>query len=338
MLERLLSHPIIHIATIGAVLLGVFLCVFPDAVPPLSWVVNYAVQLMLFYLVAGLIVLFLKQPRLTFSFFGGCVLLCFYLKYSANMDGIERLRQQMVQGHKNDNDAPHTFISDLKIAHINLTNVNSHEEVPTVVRAIGADIVFFHEVTPNWETLLQDSFAHSHPFNHTMLDIGLYGMSVFSKFKLVDIDTLYFNEIPNLSGQVEVDKNSFSFLSVHTQPALDEFSKKRLHEHLGLIEKKAARTEGPMLVIGEFNAVSWSDQIKVFLNQTNLMESRTGFMPTSISGKISIWDLPLDHIFYSGEFICTNFQNIEGELGQHLGILGTYHFLKEHSHAKKTAQ
>ena len=104
------------------------------------------------------------------------------------------------------------------------------------------------------------------------------------------------------------------------------------------VEKKVAQTEGPTLVVGEFNAVSWSEQIMAFLNKTGLMESRTGFMPTSVSGNISIWDLPLDHIFYSGEFVCKNFQNIEGRVGQHLGILGTYHFIKQRNHAKKTAQ
>ena len=78
MFGRLLSHPVLHIAIVGAIVFGVLLCVLPEVIPSLSWVVNYAVQLMLFYLLAGLLALIFKQPKLTFSFFGGCVLLCFY--------------------------------------------------------------------------------------------------------------------------------------------------------------------------------------------------------------------------------------------------------------------
>ncbi len=338
MFGKLLSHPILHGIITTAIVIGVLLCVFPDVIAPLSWVVNYAVQLMLLYLLAGIVFLFAKQPRLTFSFFGGCVLLCFYLKYSVNINGVEGIRQQKAQERQNESPSPQPQVADLTIAHLNLTNVSSRSEVTSVVEAIDADVFFFHEVTPNWEQLLRDSFLNSHPYNHTMLDIGLYGMSVLSKHKLQNIDTLYFNEIPNLKGQIEANEIPFNFISVHTRPALDEFSKKRLREHLNLVEKKVALAEGPMLVVGEFNAVSWSDQIRAFLDNAGLIESRTGFMPTSVAGRVSIWDLPLDHIFYSGEFVCTSFLNIEGRQGQHLGILGTYHFIKHRHHAKKTAQ
>ena len=77
MFRKLLTHPTVHLAITGLIALGVLLCVFPDVVPRFSWVVNHAVQLMLFYLFAGLVMLFLKQPKLTFAFFVGCVLLVF---------------------------------------------------------------------------------------------------------------------------------------------------------------------------------------------------------------------------------------------------------------------
>ncbi len=338
MYKRLLAHPILHITFLGGILLGVFLCVFPNVLPSLSWVVNYAVQLMLFYLFAGLAALFFKQPKLTFAFFGGCTLLCFFMKYSVNGNGIERWRQQMIESHQNGGAGLPVYIPDLKIANINLTNANNRSEVFSAVKAIDADIVFFHEVTFNWEQLLKDSLGRAHPFNHTMVDLGIYGMSIYSKYEIAALDTFYFNEVPNLTGEIKVSGQAFNFISTHTQPALDEFSKKRLFEHLNLVQNQVVRTDGPMLVVGDFNAVSWSDLIQVFMNRTGLMESRTGFMPTSFSGTISIWDLPLDHIFYSGEFICSNFQNIVGEESQHLGILGTYQFIRRINHAKKTAQ
>ena len=336
--KRLFDYPILPIIVLGGILLSVFVCVFPNVLPSLSWVVNYAVQLMLFYLLAGLVALVFKQPKLTFAFFGGCALLCFFMKYSVNGNGIERWRQQMIQSHRSDGTSIPVYIPDLKIANINLTNANNRSEVFSMVQATNADIVFFHEVTYNWVQMLQDSLSDARPFNHTMVDLGIYGMAIYSKYEIAALDTFYFNQAPNLKGRILVNGQPFSFISVHTQPSLDEFSKKKLVEHLSMVEKQVVRTDDPILVVGDFNAVSWSDLIQVFMNHTGLIESRTGFMPTSFSGTISIWNLPLDHIFYSGEFICSNFQNLVGDEGQHLGILGTYQLIRRTNHAKKTAQ
>ena len=338
MFRKLLTHPTVHLAITGLIALGVLLCVFPDVVPRFSWVVNHAVQLMLFYLFAGLVMLFLKQPKLTFAFFVGCVLLCFFLKFSVKGDGIERWRQQMFNKHYAEREGENVRIDELKVAHINLTNANQRQEIADVLRGVDADIISLHELTPDWEYWLTDSIVAMYPHRHNMVDLGIYGMAIYSKYQLKGIDTLFFHEVPNLTGRIEKDGRPFNFFSVHTQPALDDFSKQRLKNHLAMVGEAVNRTNGPILVIGDFNAVSWSGQVQLFMDATGLMESRTGFMPTSWSGKVSLWDVPLDHIFYSGEFVCSDFQNIDGKKGQHLGIMGIYQFAIRTKNAEKQDQ
>ncbi|HHM20893.1 MAG TPA: endonuclease/exonuclease/phosphatase family protein [Bacteroidetes bacterium] len=329
-MKKVLSHPVFHILVTGLILATVLVCVFPNAMPRLSWVINYAVQLMLFFLLAGLVMLFLGQPRLTFAFFGGCVLLVLFLKYSVKGDGIERWRNQVRQRHL----ASGHPVSDLKVAHINLTNANSRAEVAAILKTIRADILSLHEVTPGWAQWLADSLDTGHPFRHIMVDLGIFGVGVYSNYKLINVDTFFYKDIPNLMCQMEKDGSPFHLISVHTKPALDELSKNQLEEHLNRVQQKINNEKGAKLVAGDFNAVSWSGQLQSFLDHTGLMESRTGFLPGSFSGKISLFDVPLDHIFYSGEFVCTHFQNINGQSGQHLGILGTYRFPLQTNHVQ----
>ncbi len=223
-----------------------------------------------------------------------------------------------------------------KIAHINLSNVSDRSEIIPLLNSTKADILSIHEVTPAWNQWLQDSLGKDHPFSHTLVDIGIYGMAIYSKHKMTDIDTFYYKDAPNLRGKVEIDGKDLNFISIHTLPVLDEFSKRRLQEHLDMVEKEVNTKTAPFLVFGDFNAVSWSSQVQYFLDETGLMESRLGFMPSNFSGNSPFWETPLDHVFYSGHIVCTNFQNINDSQGHHLGILGSYHYSERSRHAEKT--
>ncbi len=336
MLSRLLSHPLVQLAIAMMVALGVVVSVFPHFIPQLSWAVNYAVLLMLFYLAAGMVFLFLQQPRLTFICFAGCALLCFFLKYSVKSNTIERWRQMVIKDRMPPvQDAPEV---EFRAVHLNVTNTADASDLLNTLRQSNADLVSFHEVTPDWGRLLQDSLAASYPFHHDMVDIGLFGMAIFSRFQLTDIDTFYYEEIPNLRGCVDVEGEKFCFMSVHTEPALNTFSLQRLREHLGMVATEVRKMEMPVIVMGDFNSVSWSSEMQIFMDSSGLLESRRGFMPYSNGGTSSFFDIPLDHIFFSPRLYCNGFEVLKSKAAHRLGILGNYSFKPLATHAKKTAQ
>lgn len=330
MFQKTLSHPYTHILIGSAVAGGVLVCVFPQLLPKLSWVVNYAVQLMLVYLFAGLVFLALKQPRLTFILFTGCLALSFFLKYSVNNDSIERWRQTVIKRYT---PAPQVE-TELKIAHLNLSNSKDVSSTIAALRSSDADLLSIHEVTPNWDQWLKDSLSDLYPNHHTLVDLGLFGMAIYSKLPLGQIDTFYYQEIPNLRGFFEKENKTYCFFSVHTEPALNTFSLKRLQEHLGQVAYEARKIESPLIVLGEFNAVSWSSEIRMFMDSAGLSESRTGFLQETSS----FWDVPLDHIFFSHKLQCLDFRSFKGSASQHLGIMGIYQLKSLTHHAKKTAQ
>ncbi|MBI5916290.1 MAG: endonuclease/exonuclease/phosphatase family protein [Bacteroidetes bacterium] len=329
MIQKYISHPITYVATVCLVAFGVVICVFPHFLPACSRGVNYAVQLMLLYLAAGLVTLFFKQPKLTFVFFGGCLLLCFFLKYSLKNDAIDRWRNQMLQ----DNESKEQEVR-LKAAQFNLSNNAEPAEIMQAFRSTKADILSIHEVTPDWNQWLEDSLGKVYPYHHTMVDIGIFGMAVYSRYPLVSIDTFYYDEIPNLRACIDKDGTSMCFVSVHTLPALNNYSLKRLKEHLSTVAGQVARMDMPLIVLGDFNSVSWSKELQDFMDNTGLLESRSGFMDR----QGSFWDVPLDHIFHSTRLSCADFNSLNDDSGRHLGIMGAFLLKPLVQHVKKTAQ
>lgn len=331
MLQKLLSHPLFYIVVIAAVVLGVIICIFPHHFPSIPWGVNYAVMLMLLYLAAGMVLLFAKQPKLTFVCFAGSALLCFFLKYSVKNDSIERWRQTVIKkrmpGLAADMEPP------LSLAHLNITNIGSAAEALEVIRKSRPDVLSVHEVTPDWDQWLKDSLTPIYPFHHSLVDIGIFGMAIFSKFELEHTDTFYYQNIPNLRTCLDRNGNAICLVSMHTEPALNSFSFKRLREHLATATGEIKDMDVPLLVFGDFNAVSWSDEIQAFMDSTGLMESRTGFMTSG-----SPLDIPFDHIFYTRHMRCNDFYVLKSPSSRHLGIFGTYEFNQQHYNVRKTAQ
>lgn len=338
MAYKILTHSIIFTSATALMLLGVLVCIFPHTIPSLSWVVNYAVHIMLIYLGLGICMLFLRQPRLTFVFFTGCAFLCIFLKYSLNSNGLPRIPNSpaVIQPHLPEvqKEEPVPF----KVAHFNLTNIDSFPQLTQALRATNADLVTIHEVTPNWASLLKDSLSGQFNHHHTMVDIGIFGMAIYAKYPLQDIDTFHFKEIPNLHGCIQKNGEQLCFISVQTEPALNDFSLKRLQSHLGVIGQKVVSSDSPTVVLGDFNSVSWSVEVQSFLEESGLMESRTGFMPYPFVSTTSMFEVPLDHIFYSESLQCLQFENIADSEAPHLGISGIYTQKRTTYHAKKTAR
>jgi endonuclease/exonuclease/phosphatase (EEP) superfamily protein YafD len=287
----------------------------------------------------GLFFLLIKQPRLTFIFFGGCAVLCLFLKFSIKNDSINRWRQAVINRRLAEEQPEKEESPVFKIAHLNVSNATDVADAIATIKASQASIISIHEVTPQWEQWLSDSLSREYPYHHTLVDIGLFGMAIYSKYELTQVDTFYYRSIPNLRGLISIDGNTAGFISTHTEPALNDASKQRLKDHLSVVAGQARSPALPMLVFGEFNAVSWSNEIQSFRDSTSLQESRTGFMPYTSIGVSSFFDVPLDHVFYSPELDCTAFENLyNAKTGKRLGIAATFQFKHPLSYAKKTAQ
>lgn len=278
--------------------------IFSIKVPILQRSIDFSVQLMLGYLVLGLIFLILGKRRLLFTSFVCCGVLCLFLKQSSN--------DHLILPESTQEDK-------MTIAHFNTSSATSgYASMLDAVLQSQADIVSFQEVTPDWDLYLSKNLAELYPYNARNVRIDPYGMEIFSKMPIQSYDTFHFEEIPHQIVNVKIsDDEQVNVISAHVLPPVGERLNERAKLHLGKIATKITSIPAPSIVLGDFNLVYWSSEIVNFRESANLDNSRRDISQ-------NLLNVPYDHIFFSNKLECTSFTEIKDSTSSHLGIVGTY--------------
>jgi len=261
------------------------------------------------YLFVGLMCLLLRLPKVMFTCFAACAMLCMALKYSA------------------DTDLKHAARTDgevIKIAQFNVADFSDgYEKTISEILSTNADFISIQEVTPDWGDSLKIGLQKSYPYKKIISHSGLYGLAVFSKYELSNLDISYGVEnIPNIIGSINIDKQPIYFISSYiSRPFYSkdmDMLSKRLQE-IGDNARAINEINAPIFTLGDFNAPPWWDEIQRFQDYSGLEDSRR-------SCSHGLLDTPEDYIFYSGHFKCVDFQTVSSVSTRHLGIQGTYQF------------
>ncbi len=315
MISRLLSYTPIQFTLSLLIILGAIFCVFTPNYLLFKQGELYAVQIMLGYMALGMIFLVAKQPRLVFTSFTCCAALCMFLKHSAN--GALKFPAK-------------TNEATVSVAHFNLSNAD-HDLVNEVLKT-NADIISFQEVNPIWKKELEKLSKH-YPNNYVIADMD-FGMAVYSRYQFEKIDTFLFNNIPNITGSIKAEgtKAEVHFISSYTKPLFYLKDYEQLKNHLQSITDHATELNAPLITMGGYNAVPWSNEILSFREAVNLNDSRRGFVPRFPN----FFQIPFDHIFYSEHLQCFNFNSIDNAASEYVGIMGIYQFRSDYPYDQKT--
>lgn len=311
-MQKFIRHNFVNTLLSGLLLLGFTLVIFSPELMFFKWIATYVVHIMFFYLFLGLLFLWLGQKRLMFFSLLGTACLAVFLKTMTNTS--------MKPAVKNES------FPSVKVAHFNVNNSNENFlSTIQIIDSVKADLISVHEITPLWDSLLMENLSDTYPYHFAYPDLGLFGMAIFSKLPLADVDTIRYKEIPNVIGAIALDENTkLNFISSHTLPSLNYSYYERLKEHLAVIARYVNKTDEPILALGDYHTVPWSNEIAEFRNKTGLLDSRRGFTPTFPHGVSTVFEVPVDHIFYSDDLECLSFSTVSSIYTNHLGIQGTF--------------
>ncbi len=290
------------------------LCIYTPEYLPIRWGANYAPQLMLGSFAIGLILFALNRPKPSFVSFACAAALCIFLKDAS---------------HKEIKHALQTNKPSISIAHFNLANSESDYDIMLeAVLKTNADLLSFQELTLDWEDALTNELTKAYPYQILIPDLGLDGLAVYSKYPIEDYHVFDYDNAPNIIGKILLPSNDyFYFIDAHTPPALDQNSFAKMKAHLKRIEQECQMIDAPLIVFGDYHSVSWSQEMKTFKANTLLNDSRRVFTPSFPKGNIDFLEVPIDHIFYSDHFKCTQFTTLNGKTTPHLGIVGRYELM-----------
>ena len=214
---------------------------------------------------------------------------------------------------------------DLKVAHFNVLKFNTdyNKTIDAIIES-QADLVSINEMTHQWKNALDTALKNKYPFRYLVAQNNSFGIGVFSKKELSNCETIWFEGLPYIVGEILVEeRKTIQFLTAHTIPPTNKYAFAKRNKEIKHIEKHLKKSELPKLIIGDFNAVSWSPIMEKMRTGLNLSDSRKSYKP-SYPAWNKLLMIPIDHIFYTKEISCLSFNTIKTTNSDHYGIIGFY--------------
>ena len=300
--KPILSHKVIQAIAAVFILLTVLTIMYPPDIEFFKTISEFAVQLMFGLLFMSLLLLVFNQTQLMFVSMMACGFLAFFLKTASNTNLVL----------PTDNNLP-----KIKVAHFNLSSFELFDpEFKEQINSTKSDVISFQEYTPDWDAFIPNELKDSFPFVYKMVRIDLFGMAIFSKRRIKDVNIFHYKDIPNLHLKVNSGIQDVNLISSYIVPPSLANKKNQPEEHLNELAKYIGKLKNPTIALGDFNQVYWTNGIKEFRDKTNFSNSRRTISITSKA--------PYDHIFYSNQLECINFLEINDKSQNHLGIAGTF--------------
>jgi len=183
------------------------------------------------------------------------------------------------------------------------TNTNYQKFIKEINR-FDPDVVLTMESNSDWEQGLSE-IEKTYPHSIKVPLENLYGMHVYSKMKLENIEVKY--QIEDDKPSVFFDfplKNGHAifFCCLHPAPPSPTENKtaKERDAELILTGKTIRKTDKPTVVCGDMNDVVWSRTTRLFKKMTGMIDPRVGrgFFPTYHAAYFFL-RFPLDHLFHT---------------------------------------
>ena len=234
------------------------------------------------------------------------------------------------------------------VAHFNVLASNrNYERIVRQALASEADLLSFQEVSVPWAAQLTERLCSTYPYYHVVTDSwDSRGIAIFSRYPLKNVRTHYWVDSPNITGDIDLTKAVMArsetpgpesteetsgdtvvhFVASHTLSPRSQSRYRRRNEQIQQIAEYLSTVEGPVLAIGDYNAVPWNPSIVAMKQRARLYDSRRSFTSTYPS-RLQEGGLPIDYVFHSDDIACLDFYAVSAEGSDHRGVIGTYRLL-----------
>ncbi len=228
-----------------------------------------------------------------------------------------------------------TVISDFSVLHFNVKENNKKiASVADAALASDADIVSMQELKENSFAIVDPIMRQKYPYALSELSYTGFGMAVYSKYPIESKAVIASHDFPLLTGIIIINADTLHFIAATTSTPTNDKDFQAQVKQFKFIADEANKITGPLIVMGDMNAVPWSEQVTSLLNTTKLKDSRKDLSATYPAQ--SPLQIPIDYIFHSSSITCEKFNTQGGTTSNHLGIIGYYEFKSTTSPKNKT--
>lgn len=192
------------------------------------------------------------------------------------------------------------------------------EADPDLVLALETDAWWVERLA---EMLPGHTFRVLHPLDNT------YGMALFSRLELVEPELRFLLKpgIPSIRTRVRLPSGEEVVLvAVHPEPPSPTEAETSLPRdaELVLVGREVAKDPRPVIVAGDLNDVAWSHTSRLFCRLSRMIDPRIG-RGFFNSFDATCWWMrwPLDHVFYSADFLLRDLRRLPAFGSDHFPIL-----------------
>lgn len=190
----------------------------------------------------------------------------------------------------------------------------------------GPDVFTIQEYSAEFAKEASENLTSTYPYNVTNpWDGCCYGIGVFSKFPIVESETLQIGRTPVIRALIDVNGKLVRVISLHTRPPAFPDETKIRNEQLMAVAEMASSETHSCIVLGDFNIVPWDNVFKEFLRKGNLTAAHDGLQLT-YPMDLGFPLIPIDHITYSGNLVPTSCETVTIPGSDHRGLIAGFAF------------
>tara|TARA_B100000678_G_scaffold272966_1_gene262882 strand:- start:606 stop:1703 length:1098 start_codon:yes stop_codon:yes gene_type:complete len=196
----------------------------------------------------------------------------------------------------------------IKLLTANVLQKNKdHQSILKEVDRLDPDLLILDEANLKWVKDISPYLSKIYPYKKEVPLDNTYGKLFYSKFKLIDpkVHFMVEDSIPSIDTKLLFEGDTLQFYSIHPTPPMPQHNPSSSDRDAEMM-KIALRTydaKYPVIVMGDFNDVAWSQTTRIFRKVGGLLDLRIGrgfFNTFSANNIIMRW--PLDHVFTTEEF------------------------------------
>ena len=199
--------------------------------------------------------------------------------------------------------------NSLRIYTANVLQKNDETEILlNDVEKHDADLLVFTETDEKWQRTLVEKLNKEYRYSIQAPRNNTYGMLLFSRYELFDKEIRYLVEdtIPSIHTKLILpSKDTLQLFAIHPAPPTPQHNPSSVDRDAEMmkITKLTRSSHLPVIVLGDFNDVAWSQTTALFQKVSGLLDLRKGrgFYST-YNAKTWFMRWPLDHVFTSPEF------------------------------------
>ncbi len=176
------------------------------------------------------------------------------------------------------------------------------------IKVNDADILLFTETNQKWTNTITKELDKKYDYKLEVPLENTYGMALYSKLELLNPQVKYMIEdtIPSIHSLIVLDsKDTVQLFAIHPAPPTPQHNPSSVDRDAEMMKvaKLSRNSRLPVIVLGDFNDVAWSETTELFQKVSGLLDLRKGRgLYSTYNAKSWIMRWPLDHVFTSADF------------------------------------